>query len=99
MTKAWPMRPRGRSKKASAADAGRSAKRLKISATTSSARISGQGGALAVLSVIFRAREDCPLVEEIVETEGHLIDSRLMTGIFDAVVKHGASFEVIEFAI
>jgi lysine-ketoglutarate reductase/saccharopine dehydrogenase-like protein (TIGR00300 family) len=39
------------------------------------------------------------LVEEIVETEGHLIDSRLMTEIFDAVVKHGASFEVIQFAI
>jgi lysine-ketoglutarate reductase/saccharopine dehydrogenase-like protein (TIGR00300 family) len=39
------------------------------------------------------------LVEEIVETEGHLIDSRLMTDIFDAVVKHGAAFEVIEFAI
>jgi hypothetical protein len=39
------------------------------------------------------------LVEEIVETEGHLIDSRLMTEIFDAVVKHGASFEVLEFTI
>jgi len=39
------------------------------------------------------------LVEEIVETEGHLIDSRLMTEIFDAVVKHGASFEVIDFTI
>jgi len=39
------------------------------------------------------------LVEEIVETEGHLIDSRLMTEIFDAVVKHGASFEVMQFAI
>ena len=39
------------------------------------------------------------MVEEIVETEGHLIDSRLMTEIFDAVVKHGASFEVVEFAI
>jgi lysine-ketoglutarate reductase/saccharopine dehydrogenase-like protein (TIGR00300 family) len=38
-------------------------------------------------------------VNEIVETEGHLIDSRLMTEIFDSVVKHGASFEVIEFAI
>ena len=38
-------------------------------------------------------------VSEIVETEGHLIDSRLMTEIFDAVVKHGASFEVVEFAI
>jgi lysine-ketoglutarate reductase/saccharopine dehydrogenase-like protein (TIGR00300 family) len=44
-------------------------------------------------------REVAPLVEEIVETEGHLIDSRLMTEIFDAVVKRGASFEVIEFAI
>jgi lysine-ketoglutarate reductase/saccharopine dehydrogenase-like protein (TIGR00300 family) len=38
-------------------------------------------------------------VNEIVETEGHLIDSRLMTEIFDSVVKHGASFEVLEFAI
>ena len=37
-------------------------------------------------------------VNEIVETEGHLIDSRLMTEIFDSVVKHGASFEVLEFA-
>jgi lysine-ketoglutarate reductase/saccharopine dehydrogenase-like protein (TIGR00300 family) len=36
---------------------------------------------------------------EIVETEGHLIDSRLMTEIFDAVVKHGARFEVLEFTI
>ena len=38
-------------------------------------------------------------ISEIVETEGHLIDSQLMTQIFDAVVKHGASFEVVEFAI
>ena len=38
-------------------------------------------------------------VSEIVETEGHLIDSRLMTEIFDAVVRHGASFEVLEFTI
>lgn len=38
-------------------------------------------------------------VSELVETEGHLIDSRLMTEIFDAVVKQGASFEVVEFAI
>jgi lysine-ketoglutarate reductase/saccharopine dehydrogenase-like protein (TIGR00300 family) len=38
-------------------------------------------------------------VSEIVETEGHLIDSRLMTEIFDAVVKHGGAFEVIQFAI
>jgi lysine-ketoglutarate reductase/saccharopine dehydrogenase-like protein (TIGR00300 family) len=38
-------------------------------------------------------------VTEIVQTEGHLIDSRLMTEIFDAVVKHGASFEVVDFRI
>jgi lysine-ketoglutarate reductase/saccharopine dehydrogenase-like protein (TIGR00300 family) len=38
-------------------------------------------------------------VTEIVQTEGHLIDSRLMTEIFDAVVKHGGSFEVVEFTI
>ncbi len=38
-------------------------------------------------------------VTEIVHTEGHLIDSRLMTEIFDAVVKHGASFEVVDFRI
>jgi lysine-ketoglutarate reductase/saccharopine dehydrogenase-like protein (TIGR00300 family) len=39
------------------------------------------------------------LVTEIVHTEGHLIDSRLMTEIFDAVVKHGGSFEVVDFTI
>jgi len=38
-------------------------------------------------------------INEIVETEGHLIDSRLMTEIFDSVVKHGGSFEVLEFTI
>jgi lysine-ketoglutarate reductase/saccharopine dehydrogenase-like protein (TIGR00300 family) len=38
-------------------------------------------------------------VSELVETEGHLIDSRLMTEIFDAVVKQGASFEVVDFVI
>ena len=38
-------------------------------------------------------------VSEIVETEGHLIDSQLMTEIFDAVVRHGASFDVVDFTI
>ena len=38
-------------------------------------------------------------ISEIVETEGHLIDSRLMTEIFDSVVKHGGSFEVLDFTI
>ena len=36
---------------------------------------------------------------EIVEAEGHLIDSRLMTEILDTVVKHGGAFEVLEFTI
>jgi len=36
---------------------------------------------------------------ELVEAEGHLIDSRLMTEILDTVVKHGAAFEVLEFTI
>jgi lysine-ketoglutarate reductase/saccharopine dehydrogenase-like protein (TIGR00300 family) len=40
-----------------------------------------------------------PSVSDIVETEGHLIDSRLMTEIFDAVVRHGGRFEVLDFAI
>jgi arginine dihydrolase len=38
-------------------------------------------------------------ITEIVETEGHLIDSRLMTEIFDSVVKHGGAFEVLQFVI
>jgi lysine-ketoglutarate reductase/saccharopine dehydrogenase-like protein (TIGR00300 family) len=38
-------------------------------------------------------------VSEIVETEGHLIDSRLMTEIFDAVVRHASSFDVLDFTI
>ena len=31
---------------------------------------------------------------EIVEAEGHLIDSQLLNLIFDAVIRNGASFEV-----
>src|SRR5207253_3113699 len=40
-----------------------------------------------------------PVASEVVEAEGHLIDSRLMTEILDTVVQHGAAFEVLEFAI
>ena len=36
---------------------------------------------------------------EVVEAEGHLIDSQLMTLIFDAVIKNGASFDVLRFDI
>ena len=38
-------------------------------------------------------------VSEIVEAEGHLIDSQLLNVMFDTVVRHGAAFEVLEFRI
>ena len=37
--------------------------------------------------------------EELVEAEGHLIDSHVMEDIFDKVVEHNARFEVDEFRI
>jgi len=36
---------------------------------------------------------------EVVEAEGHLIDSQLLNQIFDAVIKNGASFDVLHFEI
>jgi lysine-ketoglutarate reductase/saccharopine dehydrogenase-like protein (TIGR00300 family) len=36
---------------------------------------------------------------EVVEAEGHLIDSQILNVVFDTVVKHGASFEVLKFDI
>ena len=36
---------------------------------------------------------------EIVEADGHLIDSRLLTSVFDKVIERGARFEVLEFSI
>jgi lysine-ketoglutarate reductase/saccharopine dehydrogenase-like protein (TIGR00300 family) len=36
---------------------------------------------------------------EVVEAEGHLIDSQILNLVFDAVVKHNASFDVLKFAI
>ena len=36
---------------------------------------------------------------EIVEAEGHLIDSQLLNAMFDTVVRHDGSFEVLEFRI
>ena len=36
---------------------------------------------------------------EVVEAEGHLIDSQVLTTVFDAVVKGNASFEVLKFDI
>jgi lysine-ketoglutarate reductase/saccharopine dehydrogenase-like protein (TIGR00300 family) len=36
---------------------------------------------------------------ELVEAEGHLIDSQLMNAMFDTVVRNDAAFEVVEFRI
>jgi lysine-ketoglutarate reductase/saccharopine dehydrogenase-like protein (TIGR00300 family) len=36
---------------------------------------------------------------EVVEAEGHLIDSQLLNVMFDTVVRHDAAFEVLEFRI
>src|SRR5262247_4076124 len=38
-------------------------------------------------------------MDEIVEAEGHLIDSQLLNVMFDTVVRHDASFEVLDFRI
>src|SRR5436190_15728210 len=38
-------------------------------------------------------------VSELVEAEGHLIDSQLLNAMFDTVVRHDAAFEVLEFRI
>jgi lysine-ketoglutarate reductase/saccharopine dehydrogenase-like protein (TIGR00300 family) len=36
---------------------------------------------------------------EVVEAEGHLIDSQILNVVFDTVVKHNASFDVLKFSI
>ena len=36
---------------------------------------------------------------EVVEAEGHLIDSQILNVVFDTVVKHDASFDVLKFNI
>jgi lysine-ketoglutarate reductase/saccharopine dehydrogenase-like protein (TIGR00300 family) len=36
---------------------------------------------------------------EVVEAEGHLIDSQILNVVFDTVVKHSASFDVLKFNI
>ena len=40
-----------------------------------------------------------PVATEIVEAEGHLIDSQLLTAMWDTVVRHEGAFEVLEFRI
>jgi lysine-ketoglutarate reductase/saccharopine dehydrogenase-like protein (TIGR00300 family) len=39
------------------------------------------------------------LHSEVVEAEGHLIDSQILNVVFDTVVKHAASFDVLKFNI
>jgi lysine-ketoglutarate reductase/saccharopine dehydrogenase-like protein (TIGR00300 family) len=39
------------------------------------------------------------VASEVVEASGHLIDSGILNGIFDTVIRHNASFEVLKFAI
>ena len=39
------------------------------------------------------------LYSEIVEAEGHLVDSQLLNAIFDRVIERGGQFEVLEFDI
>ena len=39
------------------------------------------------------------MASEVVEASGHLIDSGILNGIFDTVIRHGASFEVMKFRI
>ena len=36
---------------------------------------------------------------EIVEADGHLIDSRLLTSVFDTVIERGAGYDVLKFTI
>src|SRR6476620_6208387 len=43
--------------------------------------------------------EGANVISEIVEAEGHLIDSQLMNAMFDTVVRHDAAFDVLEFRI
>ena len=40
-----------------------------------------------------------PAATEIVEAEGHLIDSQLLNAMFDTVVRHDGAFEVLDFRI
>jgi len=39
------------------------------------------------------------MASEIVEASGHLIDSGILNGIFDTVIRHGGTFEVLKFSI
>ena len=38
-------------------------------------------------------------VESILEAEGHLVDSQILTSMFDKVIRHDGAFEVLSFDI
>jgi lysine-ketoglutarate reductase/saccharopine dehydrogenase-like protein (TIGR00300 family) len=38
-------------------------------------------------------------IESILEAEGHLVDSQILTSVFDAVIRHESAFEVLDFHI
>jgi lysine-ketoglutarate reductase/saccharopine dehydrogenase-like protein (TIGR00300 family) len=38
-------------------------------------------------------------IQEVVEAEGHLIDSQILTSIFDTVIRYKSAFEVVDFRI
>ena len=38
-------------------------------------------------------------LESILEAEGHLVDSQILTSVFDAVIRHDSAFEVLSFDI
>ncbi len=42
---------------------------------------------------------DAATFSEVVEAEGHLIDSQILASVFDTVVKRSASFDVLKFSI
>jgi len=48
---------------------------------------------------VVEAKESTQVSSEVVEASGHLIDSGILNGIFDTVIRHGATFEVLRFAI
>src|SRR5581483_1253289 len=47
----------------------------------------------------FRTMKASMQFQEVVEAEGHLIDSHVMENIFDKVVEHSAKFQVEQFRI
>src|SRR5439155_3911336 len=52
-----------------------------------------------ILPCMIAAMQTRERVTEVVEAEGHLIDSQLLNVIFDTVIKADATFEVLKFTI